>query len=483
MDSDAHGASQHDSDTDIVELTTSGRTIMTRIASRGRLAWNALADLFRRLACRHSPAKTDRRPVTLGSNASQRGRPHQATPPLASVHEAQPAISFVRVGHVDRSVYLDLCTPAGEIVEITAEQWTIIRSAPIRFDRPDGMLPLPRPVSGGSLNAARPLLATIDDQDWILIAAWLVGAINPTGPYPILALIGEQGTAKSTTSRLLRRLLDPHTCELRMMSGNAQDLAIAAQHSHILGFDNVSRLRPEQSDALCQLATGGAFGTRQLYTDQRQVLIRAKRPIIFNGIDEFIERADLRDRCIRVDLPVIPPSRRCCESDLVRAFDQVHAGVLGALCDAACMALRNRDQTVVAELPRMADFARWVVAAEPALPWNAGEFIHALRASAHRALRMGVLDDPICGAVHDMVPPGTNRWEGTIQEFMTQLHHSIPHHVRRAAKIPSNSLNMRSHLRRIAPAMRSGMGIEITTDDGGLTVVVSRIAEGQADAA
>ena len=381
----------------------------------------------------------------------------------------------MRVGHAGNSIYLDLCNDAGEIVELTADGWKITQQAPVKFERPRGMLPLPRPVTGGSIDDLRPLLPRLDEESWILVASWLLGAMNSDGPYPILSVIGEAGSAKSTMCRLLRNVLDPRVGDLRMMPKTARDLAIAASHAHLLVFDNVSHLQPAHSDALCQIATGASFGTRQLFTDGDEILIRVQHPILFNGIDEFVERTDLRDRCIRIDLPHLDEGRRRPERALYREFVEVHPQVLGALCDAVCPAIRNRDQAAPMALPRMADFAGWVVAAEPALPWAAGEFIRAMNANSRRALRAGLGGDAICGAINDLVPPGADQWEGTAGALHGLLHVRIPSDARRSARFPSNTMALVSRLRRIAPDMRSAMGIDITVVDAGQRVAIRRL--------
>jgi hypothetical protein len=113
-----------------------------------------------------------------------------------------------------------------------------------------------------------------------------------------LALSGEQGSAKSTFSALLRALIDPNTAPLRALSREDRELFIAANNGHVLAFDNVSGLRDWISDTLCRLATGGGFAVRQLYTDQDEVLFDASRPMILNGIEDIVARPDLADRAL-----------------------------------------------------------------------------------------------------------------------------------------------------------------------------------------
>lgn len=80
----------------------------------------------------------------------------------------------------------------------------------MRFRRPDGMRPLPEAVEGGSIERLRTFLNVRSDADFVLVVAWLLASLHDRGPYPVIALSGEQGSAKSTFSRILRALIDPN---------------------------------------------------------------------------------------------------------------------------------------------------------------------------------------------------------------------------------------------------------------------------------
>src|SRR5207237_3972573 len=119
-----------------------------------------------------------------------------------------------------------------------------------------------------------------------LSASWLVATLRPTGPYPILVSHGEQGSAKSTLVRVLRSLVDPNTAALRTTPRDERDLVIAATNGWLIALDNLSHLPDWLSDALCRLATGTGFATRELYTDGEESLFVAQRPIVLDGIEE-----------------------------------------------------------------------------------------------------------------------------------------------------------------------------------------------------
>ena len=241
---------------------------------------------------------------------------------------------FVRVAERRGAIYIDLCNAQWEAVEITSEGWRVVSDPPVRFRRSKGMQALPCPARGGSLTLLRGFINIGDDDNWRLCLAWLIAACRPTGPYPILSLHGEQGSAKSTTERLLRKTIDPSAALVRTPAREERDLVIAGSNSWVLAYDNVSGLPPWLSDALCRVATGGGFSTRQLYTDADEVFFAATRPIILNGIDYIADRPDLADRALILNLPSIDEFHRREEKDLYAEFENKLPQILGALYDA-----------------------------------------------------------------------------------------------------------------------------------------------------
>ena len=282
----------------------------------------------------------------------------------------------IRVAGHDGRLYLDLADDAWRAVEIDEMGWRVVDEPPVRFRRAAGMQPLPTPVAGGSVEARRAFLNVSTNDDFVLIVAWALAVVRNKGPYPIIILSGEQGSAKSTFSAILRSLLDPNSAPLRALPREDRDLFIAASNGHVLTFDNVSGLPAWTSDTLCRLATGGGFAVRQLYTDQDEVLFDAARPLILNGIEDIVTRPDLADRAIFLTLDPIPEDRRRSEKELWVAFDQARPQILGALLDAVSFGLRRLSDTRLERLPRMADFALWATACEGAL-WDEGTFWQA----------------------------------------------------------------------------------------------------------
>src|SRR5215471_13844968 len=201
------------------------------------------------------------------------------------------------------------------------------------------MQPLPLPVRGGSIESFAAFLNLASDNDFVLVVAWLLGVLRAGGPYPVLAIAGEQGSAKTVLSELLRAMIDPSVAPVRALPRDERELFIAASDGHVLAFDNLSGLPPWLPDTLCRLASGSAFSTRRLFTDQDEILFAAARPVILNGIEDIITRPDLADRAILLTLVAIAERQRRPEHALWREFELARPHNLGALLDAAAHGL------------------------------------------------------------------------------------------------------------------------------------------------
>jgi hypothetical protein len=364
----------------------------------------------------------------------------------------------IRVGELDGRLYLDLSDAAWRAVEIDAAGWRVIDTPPVWFRRSSGMRSLPTPEPGGSVETLRSFLNVKSEADFALVVAWALAVLRDRGPYPILVLSGEQGSAKSTFSKILRALLDPNTAPLRAPPREDRDLFIAARNGHVLAFDNVSGLPAWLSDTLCRLATGGGFAVRRLYTDQDEVLFDAARPVILNGIEEIVTRPDLADRALFLTLEPIPEERRRPEAELQAAFEDERPRILGALLDAVAAGLKHLPKTHLEKLPRMADFALWATACETAL-WSSGTFCSAYCGNRDEAVESVIDADPIAGAVRNLMTTRTV-WTGTATGLLAELAGVVGDRAVKSKTWPSSPRGLTDRLRRAATFLRK-IGIDI----------------------
>ncbi len=370
-----------------------------------------------------------------------------------ALFEGEEHPAYVRLAEHEGNIYLDLCNDNWQLVQITPQGWRILDDPPIRFRRSRGMLALPAPETGGCVELLHSYL-NLDDSAWRLVVSWLVATLRPRGPYPILALFAEQGSGKSTVGRLLRELVDPNAAPLRAEPSDGRDLMIAANNSWCLAYDNLSHVPPWLSDAMCRLSTGGGFATRELYTDQDEIIFDSQRPVLLTSIEEVATRSDLLDRCLIVWLPAIPEDRRRAEAELFEGFRKVRPQILGALLNAVAVALHRLPSVKLPGLPRMADFALWATAAETAFGWPSGTFMAAYQGNRESANEVALEASVVARPLLDLLE-AQGEWIGSSGELLKVLEDRQGEQFRRLSGWPKNPRSLSGHLKRLGPNLRA----------------------------
>jgi hypothetical protein len=378
-----------------------------------------------------------------------------------AIHDGPECQVHVRVAEIGGVIWIDLADNAWRAAAVAADGWQVVDDPPVKFLRRRGMLPLPVPQPGGCLDELRELVNLPDNDDWVLYQSWLVGAFRPGRPFIILTVNGEPGSAKSTFCRMSRGLIDPNKAPLRRPPREDRDLMIAATNSWMVAYDNLSGLPPALADGLCMLATGGGFGTRELYTDDDEKLFDAARPILVNGIEDLATRSDVQDRAVILTLPEIRDEQRREEDELWPLYESARPRLLGALLDALSVALCNLPRMRLPSKPRQADFARWAVAAAPALGHSADDFLRAYAKNRKGATAQVIESSPVALAILNLMKD-TPKWDGTLKELLAELENKhADESTRKRKDWPSNPRRLSGELRRIAPSLRRE-GVAVT---------------------
>ena len=363
-----------------------------------------------------------------------------------------------RVAENNGKLYLDLADPNWRVVEITPGGWSIVQDAPVKFVRHRGMLAIPDPVRGGSIKDLWEFVNVADEDAFALVKAFLVSTLRPNRPFAFMVFTGEQGSGKTSQSIRLKSVVDPNKAPVCALPRDYRDLAISAANTWMLAFDNVSSMPAWVSDALCCLSTGSGFRTRELFSDADEKIFEGKRPVILNGIGDIVTRPDLLDRSIVVNLPVIGEDRRRQEFELISQFETARPRILGALLDAAVVALRNHSSVKLTNLPRMADFTTWAVAAERAHSQTI--FLKAYTKS-RATLNHVAIDASVIGPSILQLLERSKQWDGVVGELLEALNIIVPDAIRRSKSWPTKPRTLSNELRRIAPNLRAD-GIEVT---------------------
>jgi Domain of unknown function (DUF3854) len=366
---------------------------------------------------------------------------------------------FSRVGkHGDR-YYLDLGTPDWSAIEYSAEGWRVVAVPPVRFERSLKASPLPLPVAGGNLHELFSFI-NAEAEDYPLLTGFLMKCLIPDGTEPILILHGEQGSGKSSAAEVLKRMVDPSTPNMLKSVSDVRTVAIYAQKTRVLLYDNLSHLSPETSDLMCSMSTGGGHVERSLYTNDELTTWSFKRPQIMTGIDEIANRGDLLDRSLMVELLPILGGHYRAESDYWEEFHSIHPQLLGALLDAVCMALGVKGKTPRPVGYRMVEFAHLASAADVHLGYEAGAFMARLSENKERGHEVAMESSPVAMAIGRLVndSPG-QQWSGSGAALLIELNRLVDENAKRK-KWPTTTKVLGKEITRIAPSLRQ-LGINI----------------------
>ncbi|MER6635124.1 ATP-binding protein [Streptomyces microflavus] len=276
---------------------------------------------------------------------------------LALSQDVQPTHIRVAPGF-DGATWLDLGRDDGQSVRIHPNGWDILvpdpREVCWRRTQLTGELPMPaRDTEEKGIDLLLRLTNFANAETESLALAWLVGCLGPSVPVPAPFLTGPQGAGKSTAGRMLVRIIEGMTGDLRRAPKDEENLITAVAAGWVTALDNLSHLAPDLSDLMCCIVTGAESIKRALFSDGDVVRSRYRRPLLLTGIDVGVIRPDLAERLLPLRLE--RPKVRRTEAELWREFEAALPVILGSLLDLT-VKVRATEADIPSDL-RMADFA------------------------------------------------------------------------------------------------------------------------------
>jgi hypothetical protein len=333
-----------------------------------------------------------------------------------------------RVQEVDRAFYIDLNDGQGNVVEIVpGEDWRIVQDSPARFLRRVGQGRLPMPERGGSVEELFPFLNLRRHSQKQLAVCFIIQALLPRGPYPLMVLEGEQGSGKTSFARVLGQFIDPLVNDVSSIPAKEEEFAVQAAASHLLVYDNVSKLPSWLPDLLCKSSTGGNYQKRQLHTDGDLFTLGLSGPVILTGIAGLVGAADLLERVVYLQLDRFGKGERKTEEDLRGEIGAASPRIFGAILDVLAKALAIRDQVTEVADVRLRDFAKLSKAVGLAMGWEKGFFEDAYVQMQRNLLADSVESSPVIAALVSLLEQNTT-WYGTWRELLARLKQFEPNH-------------------------------------------------------
>ncbi|MFC9557829.1 hypothetical protein ACFTWF_44280 [Rhodococcus sp. NPDC056960] len=247
-------------------------------------------------------------------------------------------------------IAVDMCNDAGECYVITKDGWTITTDPgdDVVFIRGENARPLPRAIKGGDLSRIWEIANVPEESRQLIVCNWHT-AMQRSADHPIISLVGQAGSAKTSLSAILSYLLDPIEGEgfdsmpIALPEDPAEIYALASSQ-YFIPFDNVDSMTKQQQTAMSVIATGGIYARRELYTTARIYRAPVRGCLILASIDLGKVKPDFMDRVITVEIEPIPGGVYRDRAEVKAAFDAMHAEVLGGLFDQAVSVLGVYDQ-------------------------------------------------------------------------------------------------------------------------------------------
>jgi len=357
----------------------------------------------------------------------------------------------LRIASHDGGIVVDLGTPDGRAVVMTATGWTIVDRSPVLFRRTELTGTLPVPVNGGTLEELKAHV-NVSDDEWQLLVGVLICWLLSDIPRPVVLLGGEQGTGKSTAARLLAALIDPSPAQLRAAPRDIEAWVLGASGSCVVVLDNLSSVSDWLSDAICRACTGEGLVRRTLYTDDGLTVTSFRRNVMLTSIDAGSLRGDLGDRLVTIELDLIDPADRKRDQVIAAAFTAAHARLLGALFELTSQVLAVLPRVSLTDPPRMADFAHVLAALDAVTGWSA---LDTYRAMAETIAAQVVEGDSVAQALAEFARK-RRTWTGTASELLRTVTPQRP-----PAGWPKTPRGLAGRLRRAAPSLRK-VGIDVT---------------------
>lgn len=324
-----------------------------------------------------------------------------------------------RVAWKDGNIIYDMSNQKQESVVVTSEGWDVMQSREPTFKRFAHQVSQTAPVHGGDVTRIFDSV-NVAEEDKLMTLVHLVSSMVPDIPHPAPSICGEQGTAKSTASKVFKLLIDPSEIDTATMPVNDDRMHQMLSKHHYLIFDNVSWIQDWQSDVFCRAVTGQATALRKLYTDDDDHIFKYKMCVGFNGITYLATRSDLLDRSFALRLVPITDAQRLPEDEVDKLFEANRGEILGGIFDALVKAIEIYPGIKLERLPRMADFTKWGCAIAEGLGHTQEEFLEAYYTKIEESNMNAIDANPVAGLIMELMK-NRDVWEGSPTELYNML--------------------------------------------------------------
>ena len=330
---------------------------------------------------------------------------------------------YTRIAIVNGDIFYNLCDGDYQLVHITKDGYSITKTGldnPM-FRRKSSPLSQPIPKKPKDRNPLQELvdLLRIPQENKQLFKVHLISLFIEHYPIPIMILHGEAGSAKSTITATVKKIVDPSPENRNSLPESIDDLNIHVFNRYLSNFDNISFIPHKTSDECCKIITGHAHNKRELYTDDGEIILTVKGRILLNGVTPNVEYTDLMDRSIFYESKFLPENERLTDEEFDKKLDELIPYLLDQIFQTLSDMLKNIE-SVKPEIKfkkRMADFTVYGECISRSLGYEKFSFIEAYQNNLNSNSLRAYESWPIINVVLDIIRTKGRDFEISVDEL------------------------------------------------------------------
>lgn len=326
-----------------------------------------------------------------------------------------------RVKEANGNFYYNLNNKEKSIVKVTAKCIKIIKTkTPYFLPNRNTASQVKPDLDNGDMSLLKKYLRMTHENYFVLLLVYIVTCIIESIPHPILIICGEKGASKSTSSRIIKSIVDPSNSDILSMPTTLESLELILTSNYMPVFDNIDSIRQVESDMFCITSTGGAIIKRKLYTNNDLQISTFKQCLILNGISVVASKADILDRSLLIELERIKDSDLKEERKIWKDFENDKPRILGGIFNVLHKAMSIYDDISLKKMYRMADFTKWGCAIAEALGYGKDVFLEALEQNRSKLNDETISQDIVATATLAFMK-NRKEWSGSVTELYSEL--------------------------------------------------------------
>lgn len=336
--------------------------------------------------------------------------------------EGEEITPAYRCAYHEGKIFYYLADREQTVICIDGNGYRVVAESPVPFIKKQNVseqvLPQESDISLRKLGMQYWKFATAEDRimHWVL----LISRFIAEGSQPLIYYFGDRGSAKSTSMKLDKMIVDPSVIDIKALPKNIPDAVASVTNQYMVCFDNVSQISDELSNIFCIVATHGYYSKRKLYSNNEECAVKLNARVSFSGITNLSTKPDLIDRMVCLKLNRIDSRKRRTETEIMENFTRDLPFILDGIFITLSKAIPIFENLKLKHLPRMADFAKWGYAIAEALGYGGDRFMKIYEKNQNELLENMVSEDAVITVLIEMLKK-RHYFKGKVTELLSTL--------------------------------------------------------------